>query len=58
VYVVSIDSKRTTSSATLNPFMALSSKDATEESGEVYGINLIYSSSYVLKAEGVNDGQT
>ena len=56
--VVSIDSKRTTSSATLNPFMALVSKGATEELGEAYGISLIYSSSFVLKAEGVNDGQT
>lgn len=56
--VVSVDSKRTTSSATLNPFMALAKKGATEEYGEVYGINLVYSSSYVLKAEGVNDGRT
>ena len=56
--VVSIDSKRTTSSASLNPFIALCSKGATEELGEVYGVSLIYSSSYVLKAEGVNDGQT
>lgn len=56
--VVSIDSKRTTSSASLNPFMALCQKGATEELGEVYGVSLIYTSSYVLKAEGVNDGQT
>ena len=56
--VVSIDSKRTTSSATLNPFMALAAKGATEETGEVYGFNLVYSSSYALKAEGVNDGRT
>ena len=56
--VVSIDSKRTTSSATLNPFIALLSKGATEDIGEAYGVSLIYTSSYVLKAEGVNDGQT
>ena len=56
--VVSIDSKRTTSSATLNPFMALCQKGATETLGEVFGINLVYSSSFVIKAEGVNDGQT
>ena len=56
--VVSIDSKRGTSSATLNPFMALAKKDATEEFGDVYGISLVYSSSFVLKAEGVNDGRT
>ena len=56
--VVSIDSKRTSSSATLNPFMALAEKGATEEQGNVYGISLIYSSSFVLKAEGVCDGRT
>ena len=56
--VYSIDSKRTTSSATLNPFMALLSKGATEAHGEVYGVNLVYSSSFALKCEGVQDGQT
>lgn len=55
--VVSIGSKRTTSSATLNPFMALAEKGATEEQGNVYGISLIYSSSFVLKAEGISDGR-
>ena len=56
--VYSIDSKRTSSSATLNPFMALLSPGTTETHGEVYGINLVYSSSFVLKCEGVQDGQT
>ena len=56
--VVSIDSKRTTSSATLNPFMALAEKGTTEEQGDVYGISLVYSSSFVLKAEGICDGRT
>ncbi|MBE6750449.1 MAG: alpha-galactosidase [Ruminococcaceae bacterium] len=56
--VVSIDSKRTSSSAVLNPFMALLSPDATEESGEAIGVNLVYSSSFVLKAEGSPDGKT
>lgn len=56
--VVSVDSKRTTSSATLNPFLALARKNATEELGDVYGFSLIYSSSYVLKAEGINGGST
>lgn len=56
--VVSIDSKRTSSSATLNPFMALAEKNSTEEQGNVYGISLIYSSSFVLKAEGTPDGRT
>lgn len=52
--VISVDSKRTSSSATLNPFMALVKKGTTESVGEVYGFSLIYSSSFVLKAEGVN----
>ena len=56
--VVSIDSKRTTSSATLNPFMALLSPGATETSGEVFGVSLVYSSSFVLKAEGTTNGDT
>lgn len=56
--VFSIDSKRTTSSAVLNPFLALARKGATEEHGDVYGVSLVYSSSFVLKAEGVNDGRT
>lgn len=56
--VISIDSKRGSSSATLNPFMALLEKGATETTGEVYGFSLAYSSSYVLKAEGNPDGST
>ena len=53
-----VDSKRTTSSAVLNPFLGLAQKGATEEHGNVYGINLVYSSSFVLKAEGLSDGRT
>lgn len=56
--VISIDSKRTSSSATLNPFMALTSPGSSESYGEAYGVSLVYSSSYILKCEGVNDGQT
>ena len=55
--VVSIDSKRTSSSATMNPFMALLSSGADEHHGDVYGVSLVYSSSYILKCEGTNDGQ-
>lgn len=54
--VISVDSKRTASSHTLNPFMMLSSPSATEESGEVWGVSLVYSSSFVLKIEGDTDG--
>ena len=56
--VTSIDSKRTTSSSTLNPFMAIVDNTTTEELGNAYGISLIYSSSYVLKAEGTSGGRT
>ncbi len=49
--VSSVDSKRGESSATLNPFIAILSPDATESFGEAYGFNLVYSSSFVLKAE-------
>ena len=53
-----IDSKRGSSSAILNPFMAAVSKDATEYNGKVYGFNLIYSSSWVLKAQAGQDGNS
>ena len=56
--VVSIDSKRTSSSATLNPFIAMLRPDTTETHGEAIGVNLVYSSSYVLKAEVTPDGTT
>lgn len=56
--VVSIDSKRTTSSSTLNPFIGVLSRDATETAGEVWGVSLVYSSSFALKVEGAADGTT
>lgn len=56
--VFSIDSKRATSSAILNPFMALAEKNTNEDSGRVWGVSLVYSSSFVLKAEGVCNGST
>lgn len=55
--VVSIDSKRCTSSAILNPFMALLEKNTTEDHGEAIGVSLVYSSSFVLKAEKNSDGK-
>jgi len=55
--VVSIDSKRCTSSAVLNPFIAAVGRGTTEEYGEAIGVNLIYSSSYILKAERTPDGK-
>ena len=56
--VVSIDSKRCSSSDFLNPFMGILSPDANEKAGEVWGVSLIYSSSYVLKAEVCSGGDT
>lgn len=56
--VVSIDSKNTSSSAALNPFLAVSETGADETSGEVWGVNLVYSSSFVLKAQGDSGGNT
>ncbi len=56
--VVSVDSKRTTSSATLNPFIGLIGKNATETNGDAFGVSLVYSSSFVLKAEGTDTGET
>ncbi len=56
--VHSIDSKRTSSSASLNPFLALLERETTESNGRAFGISLIYSSSYVLKAEETARGET
>ena len=42
----SIDSLRYSSSPQNNPFFMLSRKNTTEESGEVYGFNLVYSGNF------------
>lgn len=55
--ILAVDSKRGSSSASMNPFLALLSKGATETTGEVFGANLVYSSSFVLKAEGTLEGR-
>lgn len=54
--IISIDSKRTASSAVLNPFVALVEKGTTESTGNAFGFSLIYSSSYALKAQKNIDG--
>ena len=54
--VITIDSKRTSSSHTLNPFMGILSENATETSGEAIGVSLVYSSSFTLKAQGTHSG--
>lgn len=47
----SIESRRGSSSHQHNPFMALLSKDATEDHGDVYGFNLVYSGNFIAQAE-------
>lgn len=56
--VVSIDSKKHSSSDELNPFMGVLTRGSDEHHGNVYGVSLVYSSSYVLKAEGTMNDQT
>lgn len=53
-----IDSKRGSSSHQQNPFIALLAKDATEDYGEVYGFNLVYSGSFLAQAEVDQYGMT
>ena len=43
----SIDSRRGTSSHQQNPFLALASEGADEDSGVVYGFNLVYSGNFL-----------
>jgi len=46
-----IDSRRGSSSHQFNPFIALLSKGADEDKGEVYGFSLVYSGSFSAQAE-------
>jgi len=47
----SVESRRGSSSHMQNPFVALLSKGATEQSGDVYGVSLVYSGSFLAGAE-------
>ena len=49
--IQSVASKRGSSSHNHNPFVALKKHGATEESGEVYGINLVYSGNFAIDVE-------
>lgn len=49
--IQSIESRRGSSSHQHNPFLALLSKDTTEEHGEVYAFNLVYSGNFLAQAE-------
>lgn len=46
-----VESRRGSSSAQLNPFAALTEKNADETSGEVYGVSFVYSSDFRISAE-------
>jgi len=46
-----VESRRGASSHQHNPFIALLDKDAGENSGEVYGFNLVYSGSFIAQVE-------
>ncbi|MDA7027676.1 alpha-galactosidase [Bacillus sp. CLL-7-23] len=46
-----LDSRRGASSHQLNPFIALLRPDATEDYGDVYGLNLVYSGNFQAEAE-------
>jgi alpha-galactosidase len=46
-----IESRRGASSHSLNPFLALLSKDANEEQGEAFGFSLVYSGSFTAQVE-------
>ncbi len=47
----SIESMRVSSSHDHNPFVALVSPDATEKSGDAYGVSFVYSGSFLMEAE-------
>lgn len=48
---IKIESRRGASAHTHRPFFALARKNATEEQGEVYGFNLVYSGNFEAGAE-------
>ena len=47
----SIESRRGASSHAQNPFIALVRKDANEDNGDVYGLNLVYSGNFLANVE-------
>lgn len=52
----SVSSKQGCSSHAHNPFIALCSRDTTEDSGDIYGINLVYTGNFLACAEMDSDG--
>jgi alpha-galactosidase len=53
-----VESRRGASSHNDNPFIALLSKGADEDHGDVYGFNLVYSGSFTAQAEVEQYGTT
>jgi alpha-galactosidase len=49
--IQSIESTRGASSHQHNPFIALLGKDTTEDNGDVYGFNFVYSGNFLAQAE-------
>ena len=49
--IFSIDSKRGSSSHQRNPFVALLSKETTEDHGEAFGFSLVYSGNHLTEME-------
>lgn len=47
----SVESRRGASSHSQNPFIALLSKGADEDHGDVYGVSLVYSGNFIAEAE-------
>lgn len=54
----SVSSRRGSSSHNHNPFAALAEHSATEDFGEVYGVNLVYSGNFLIEADVDFYGQT
>ena len=51
-----VSSKRGCSSHVHNPFIALCASDATEDFGDVYGFNLVYTGNFLASAQMDPDG--
>lgn len=56
--VTSVESMRGCSSPNQNPFVVIRKPDTTEDSGEAYGVSLVYSGNFLAQAEGDTFGQT
>ena len=52
----SVYSRRGSSSHNFNPFIAICDQKATEERGNVYGFNILYSGNFLSEAEASADG--